>query len=544
MLHVTASPLVIPPHHHLEPEEADHYRVVKQRVMGVLIGAACADALGAPFEFGMPGEWSRRFPEPVVGGTGEMIGGGGFGWAPGEFTDDTQMGLLLAESILATGGIDLDDLWNRWTRWARTANDVGIITRATLGRPTREGAAEAAHRDVGRSGSNGALMRVFPIGIAFLGLTGDEATRATMAAAVAQAAITHHDPAAGWGAAIAAELIRRAVLAPTLPGVRPGSTAVDPLAELDDIVACVPAPVRDRFATMLAPDWTPNQPGDPSNGSVWGCLAQAVWALRHHHGYHDVVTAAIDLGGDTDTVACVAGAIAGAAYSIQGIPGRWLTYVHGNIDRDAVAPAGTQGRPGLGELLDRDPHSAMVRYSGVELQNMARRLAGLTVKSDTPSENPAGPQRLEVQREGATIALDVHAADLQGTLDAATDDPSFAVLSLCRVNHWLDHVPVRRAYYIRDEEGLENADLAGVITDAVDTIDAWLAEGRKVIVHCHGGRSRTTVVLRAWAMRHLGLDADAAYRWMEQWHRFSPYNQTFNALLDGHWTDHCAQAGR
>jgi hypothetical protein len=52
------------------------------------------------------------------------------------------------------------------------------------------------------------------------------------------------------------------------------------------------------------------------------------------------------------------------------------------------------------------------------------------------------------------------------------------------------------------------------------------------------------VVLRAWAMRHLGLDADEAYRWMEQWHRFAPYNQTFNALLDGHWTDHCAQAGR
>ena len=523
---------------------ADHDDVVKQRIMGVLIGAACADALGAPFEFGTPGDWSDRFPAPVLGGTGEMIGGGGFGWAPGEFTDDTQMGLLLAESILATGGIDLDDLWVRWTRWARSANDVGIITRSTLSRPTREGAAEAAHRDVGRSASNGALMRVFPIGIAFLGLEGEAATRATMQAAVAQAAITHHDPAAGWGAAIAAELIRRAVLAPAYPGVRPDSTAVDALAELDDIIAHVPEPVRERFATMLAPDWQPNQPGDPSNGSVWGCLAQAVWALRHHHGYHDVVTAAIDLGGDTDTVACVAGAIAGAAYSIQGIPGRWLTYVHGHVDREAVESSTGATRHGLDELLASDPQSSMVRYSGVELQNMARLLAGLSVKPDTPAEYAAGPQRLEVQRNGAAVQLDVHAADLKGTIDAAAADPTFAVLSLCRVNEWLDHVPVRRAYYLRDEEGLENADLAGVITDAVDTIDAWLAEGRKVIVHCHGGRSRTTVVLRAWAMRHLGLDADEAYRWMEQWHRFAPYNQTFNALLDGHWTDHCAQVGR
>ena len=53
-----------------------------------------ADALGAPFEFGPAGEYSSRFPSPVWGGTGEMTGGGGFGWAAGEFTDDVWSGFM------------------------------------------------------------------------------------------------------------------------------------------------------------------------------------------------------------------------------------------------------------------------------------------------------------------------------------------------------------------------------------------------------------------------------------------------------------------
>ena len=70
-------------------------RQTRQRALGAILGSAAGDALGAPFEFRAPGEYGRRFPEPVVGGIGEQIGGG-LGWAPGEFTDDTQMAVLQA----------------------------------------------------------------------------------------------------------------------------------------------------------------------------------------------------------------------------------------------------------------------------------------------------------------------------------------------------------------------------------------------------------------------------------------------------------------
>lgn len=66
-----------------------------ERALGAVLGSAVGDALGAPFEFGPEGAFSARFPVPGQGG--EMCGGGG--WDPGEATDDTQMAVLVAESL-------------------------------------------------------------------------------------------------------------------------------------------------------------------------------------------------------------------------------------------------------------------------------------------------------------------------------------------------------------------------------------------------------------------------------------------------------------
>ncbi|MEY4010703.1 MAG: hypothetical protein RLZZ93_1396, partial [Actinomycetota bacterium] len=62
----------------------------QQRAIGALIGAVVGDALGAPFEFGPRGAFTGRFPSAVLAGSTEMVGGGAFDWAPGEFTDDSQ----------------------------------------------------------------------------------------------------------------------------------------------------------------------------------------------------------------------------------------------------------------------------------------------------------------------------------------------------------------------------------------------------------------------------------------------------------------------
>jgi ADP-ribosyl-[dinitrogen reductase] hydrolase len=85
-----------------------------QHAIGSLVGSAVGDALGAPFEFKGPGLYRTTFPAPVLGGIGEMRGGGGFDWKPDEFNDDTQMALALAESLIANDRFDAADLWNRW----------------------------------------------------------------------------------------------------------------------------------------------------------------------------------------------------------------------------------------------------------------------------------------------------------------------------------------------------------------------------------------------------------------------------------------------
>ncbi len=63
------------------------------RACGVLLATAAGDALGAPYEF-----QPARGPEKDVA----MVGGGGFGWAPGEWTDDTSMAIAIAEALRPT----------------------------------------------------------------------------------------------------------------------------------------------------------------------------------------------------------------------------------------------------------------------------------------------------------------------------------------------------------------------------------------------------------------------------------------------------------
>ena len=461
---------------------------ILQRAMGALLGSAVGDALGAPFEFGPSGQYSDRFPQPVLGGLGEMIGGGSIGWAPGEFTDDTQMTLALAESLLAQGSLDLDDLWTRFVAWRDGATDVGIATSRALSASDRFEAErnDAAHP--GRSASNGALMRTWAIALAYLG----HSTEKVMTAARTQASMTHFDPAAGWGAAIGTELCRRAIL------------GGDAIKQIDDVLSHVPNDQRIRFSEILSPDWAPGNQDEPSNGSVWTCLAEAVWAVRNHSNYSNVVRAAIDLGGDTDTVACVAGALAGATYGIQGIPSRWMTYINGSIN----TPDGRK------------------TYDFLGLQNIARKLIGSKEAVLTTREEPKAPQKVDEN-------FAVFATDLGGAL---LSDPSFATVSLCLTGGELAHHPIRREFYIRDNEGDANLDLLTLVRDAVDSMEALLAEGHQVLVHCHGGRSRTGLILKAWAMQRYDLDDEEADAWVAQrWPHYATWNETFLNFLKDEW---------
>ncbi|WP_405986584.1 ADP-ribosylglycohydrolase family protein [Streptomyces sp. NBC_00872] len=272
------------------------------RAVGAIVGSAVGDALGAPFEFGPAGVFTTRFPD----GTGEMCGGGG--WDPGEATDDTQMAVLVGESLLERGGLDLPDVFERFRRWAAAdPKDIGLQTEAVLtsGDPW-DLAAPLHFQQTGRAAGNGSLMRAATSAVYFA----PAGRRATMAAARRIAALTHGDRAAWEGTAVLHELVRVAL------------DGGDPLTAVPDALGQVHEDHRARWAAVLAPDWHPDLATE-FNGAVWPCLGSALWALRTTDSYEASIGAAIDLGGDTDTVAAVTGALAGAVHGITAIPERW-----------------------------------------------------------------------------------------------------------------------------------------------------------------------------------------------------------------------------
>ncbi|GAA4548109.1 ADP-ribosylglycohydrolase family protein [Streptomyces collinus] len=279
------------------------------RAVATIVGSAVGDALGAPFEFGPPGAFSARFPE--AGHGGEMCGGGG--WEPGEGTDDTQMAVVLAESLLQCGGLDLPDIFARFQRWAAAGpKDIGLQTEGVLTNGMPWDLAAAIQFQVSRrAAGNGSLMRASTSAVYFA----RAGRTATMDAARRIAALTHGDRAAWEGTAVFHELVRL-----TLSGA-------DPICALPDVLDLVHPDHRRRYAAVLADDWHPGRATE-FNGAVWPCLGSAVWALRTTDSFEDALRAAIDVGGDTDTVAAVTGGLAGAYYGWEAVPARWTGPLH------------------------------------------------------------------------------------------------------------------------------------------------------------------------------------------------------------------------
>ena len=206
------------------------------------------------------------------------------------------MAVLVGESLLDHGGLDLPDIFERFKRWAAgEPKDMGIQTEVVLtsGRPW-DTAASVHFQQTRRAAGNGSLMRAATSAVYFAPAGRD----ATMDAARRIAALTHGDRAAWEGTAVFHELVRVALGGPTrwTPWRRRST-------------ACTSH--RERWATVLSPGWDPSMATE-FNGAVWPCLASAVWALRMTAS--DRAPGRGDRpGGDTDTVAAVTGGLAGGA---------------------------------------------------------------------------------------------------------------------------------------------------------------------------------------------------------------------------------------
>lgn len=110
-----------------------------------MLGLSAGDAVGTTLEFREPGSFKK---------IGDMVGGGPFRLAAGEWTDDTSMALCLAESLVEKRGFDPVDQLERYTRWAKDGHlssngrvfDIGNTVRAALAKFAKHMNLTAGHR--------------------------------------------------------------------------------------------------------------------------------------------------------------------------------------------------------------------------------------------------------------------------------------------------------------------------------------------------------------------------------------------------------------
>jgi ADP-ribosylglycohydrolase len=311
------------------------------RLKGALLGLALGDALGFVVEAAPPEQASFYVQDWLLAGRAAEWAHPDFPF--GQYSDDTQLARALLLGGRDAGGWDSAAFARRVAELFRDGRDVGAGpgTRAAAHRLLAGVEWESAGTPPPYAG-NGSAMRVAPLGVLFqwdLGML--------RSAAASQSRVTHLDPrCAGASVAVAGA----AALA-----ARPG--VLDPrmlLAELAELVALengeVAATVRgldawvglspaEAAARLRASGLDPGHV-DPWRGIssfVMPSLAWSLYAFLHSpDDYWTTVCTAIAVGGDTDTMAAMAGGIAGARAGVGALPLRLLQRLNDRGEWDST----------------------------------------------------------------------------------------------------------------------------------------------------------------------------------------------------------------
>jgi len=288
------------------------------RAAGALLGLACGDALGRPVEFQSP----QRIADDYAT-LREMVGHGTHRQPAGTVTDDTDLALCVARSLVETGRFDPDHLGERFVAWLESGPfDVGLTTSDAIneirdGTPPLEAGEVAWERlSEGGNAGNGSVMRCAPHALAFeAGGRLDRVSRAS-------SAITHFDPRCQAGCAVLNRTIRGYL-----------DDEADPLARALETTE-MPGELRDALDPL--PDESEEEVVLGNTGYVVSTLQTTLHdALRAETAESAIVTA-VNRGGDTDTLGAVTGAIAGARFGASDLPDRWVDTLQ-TADGDPLA---------------------------------------------------------------------------------------------------------------------------------------------------------------------------------------------------------------
>lgn len=284
-----------------------------EQVLGMVYGLALGDALGAPVEFldlhsirskyGRPG--IMDLPEPAL------------------FTDDTQMSLAVAEALVAAGHQDLEAIMAAVSRefvsWLNSPENHRAPGESCLF-GARQLKAGVPWRQSGKpqSKGSGAAMRVAPIGYFY---QHDLSKLRQVAAATALA--THQHPTAQTAAVAAAFLVKLALdqilPAKFLPALKAETQGQD--QDFDQALARLDKAMRmtetDAGLAHLGEGWVAEE----------AVMAALFCFLRYPYEYLATIRLAANSQGDSDSIACIAGAISGAYLGVSALPRQWASRI-------------------------------------------------------------------------------------------------------------------------------------------------------------------------------------------------------------------------
>lgn len=289
-----------------------------QRAQGCFAGLALGDALGTTVEFSPPGSFT-----PMT----DIVGGGPFQLQAGEWTDDTNMALCLADSLLACGKMDLVDQCQRYVRWLREGYfspkgycfDIGGATSSALYSFQLTGNPYRGSTDPYSAG-NGSIMRLAPVPI-FFHANAEEAIRQS-----AESSRTTH------GAATCLDACR--FLGGILWGLLNGASREEVLAVGYHPTGGTWELETDEIRDVAAGSYKEKNPPEiKGSGYVVQSLEAALWAFYHAEDFRHGALLAVNLGDDADTTGAIYGQLGGAHWGLSGLPPTWLNILY---DRERI----------------------------------------------------------------------------------------------------------------------------------------------------------------------------------------------------------------
>lgn len=278
------------------------------KIISGLLGLVVADAVGVPYEFKERGAFNAT----------DMTGYGTYNMPVGTWSDDSSMTIATVDSLVMNKGkIDTRSIMNGFCEWFfgglytpyGTVFDVGNTTRVAIQRFERNRHYGINPEICGgvsiADNGNGSLMRILPLAFVKCGFSD----------VVKVSSLTHGHKISVDACCIYISIANRLII---------GQTKEQAIKDaLDDYqYAIVPAKELERLLKVE----TLSIDDIKSTGYVVDTLEAALWCLTTTDNYKDCVLKAVNLGGDTDTIAAVAGGLAGILYADtdKGIPPEWI----------------------------------------------------------------------------------------------------------------------------------------------------------------------------------------------------------------------------